>query len=73
MANDENFAQDITESQVNGNTENGGGDSQQETSAEAPGRDDDRYSSAPSLAPQCAEGSSRSLGPVRPEVALRVC
>lgn len=44
MANNDNFAQDITDSQVNGNTENGGGDNQQENnSAEAPGRDDDRY------------------------------
>lgn len=44
MANNDNFAQDVTENQLNGNAENGGGDSQQENnSAEAPGRDDDRY------------------------------
>ncbi|XP_075976305.1 RNA-binding protein squid isoform X1 [Anticarsia gemmatalis] len=43
MANNDNFAQDVTENQLNGNAENGGGDSQQENnSAEAPGRDDDR-------------------------------
>lgn len=43
MANNDNFAQDVTENQLNGNGENGGGDAQQENnSAEAPGRDDDR-------------------------------
>lgn len=44
MANNDNFAQDVTDSQVNGNAENGGGDGQleQHNSAEAPGRDDDR-------------------------------
>lgn len=45
MANNDNFAQDVTDNQLNGNAENGGGDSQQDNnSAEAPGRDDDRYS-----------------------------
>lgn len=45
MANNDNFAQDVTDSQLNGNGENGGGDNQQDNnSAEAPGRDDDRYS-----------------------------
>lgn len=41
MANNDNFAQDITEQQLNGNSENGGGD-HKDNSAEAPGRDDDR-------------------------------
>lgn len=44
MANNDNFAQDVTENQLNGNSENGGGDNQENNSAEAPGRDDDRYS-----------------------------
>lgn len=43
MANNDNFAQDVTENQVNGNAENGGGDGQEHNSADAPGRDDDRY------------------------------
>ncbi|XP_068625822.1 RNA-binding protein squid isoform X2 [Battus philenor] len=42
MANNDNFAQDVTESQVNGNVENGGGDNQENNSGEASGRDDDR-------------------------------
>ncbi|XP_022129184.1 RNA-binding protein squid isoform X3 [Pieris rapae] len=43
MANNDNFAQDITENQVNGNAENGGGDGGlEQNSADAPGRDDDR-------------------------------
>lgn len=43
MSND-NFAQDVTDSQLNGNAENGGGDGHQESnSAETLGRDDDRY------------------------------
>ncbi|XP_069357376.1 RNA-binding protein squid isoform X1 [Maniola hyperantus] len=42
MANNDNFAQDVTDSQVNGNAENGGGDGQEHNSADAPGRDDDR-------------------------------
>jgi hypothetical protein len=45
MANNDNFAQDVTENQLNGNMENGGGDGQQENNSnDAPGRDDDRYS-----------------------------
>ncbi|XP_013167262.1 PREDICTED: RNA-binding protein squid isoform X2 [Papilio xuthus] len=40
MANNDNFAQDVTE-QLNGNMENGGGDIQ-ENNGEASGRDDDR-------------------------------
>lgn len=43
MANNDNFAQDVTDNQLNGNSENGGGDAQHDhNSAEAPGRDDDR-------------------------------
>uniref|UniRef100_A0A2A4JA65 RRM domain-containing protein n=1 Tax=Heliothis virescens TaxID=7102 RepID=A0A2A4JA65_HELVI len=42
MANNDNFAQDVTDNQLNGNAENGGGDTQEHNSAEAPGRDDDR-------------------------------
>lgn len=42
MANNDNFAQDVTESQVNGNVENGGGDNQENNGGEASGRDDDR-------------------------------
>lgn len=43
MANNDNFAQDITtDNQLNGNSEHGGGDGQDNNSAEAPGRDDDR-------------------------------
>ncbi|VVC91090.1 RNA-binding protein squid isoform X3 [Leptidea sinapis] len=43
MANNDNFAQDVTDNQVNGSAENGGGDGQQDNlSADAPGRDDDR-------------------------------
>lgn len=40
MANNDNFAQDVTE-QLNGNMENGGGDIQ-DNNGEASGRDDDR-------------------------------
>lgn len=43
MANNDNFAQDVTDNQLNGNAENGGGDTQQDNGSEAPGRDDDRY------------------------------
>lgn len=43
MANNDNFAQDVTDNQLNGNMENGGGDGQQDNSADGPGRDDDRY------------------------------
>ncbi|XP_061704260.1 RNA-binding protein squid isoform X2 [Cydia pomonella] len=43
MANNDNFAQDVTDNQLNGNAENGGGDNgQQDNGSEAPGRDDDR-------------------------------
>lgn len=45
MGNGDNFAQDVTEDQpMNGTSENGGADNAQDNgSAEAPGRDDDRY------------------------------
>lgn len=45
MGNGDNFAQDVTEDQpMNGTSENGQAEAAQDNgSAEAPGRDDDRY------------------------------